>query len=153
MKLVDSWGSLILDHISVAHSTFILGGSMQAANFKANEILASILERIGSRPSEVNFKVFRPFNCLGAFTHTDSKKELMELDVGWEIGGSQKLDQLAQGGTPLVDKLYQIHRWGVHTVNPLDVLGMRLMETSLGEVDLQKFEGNARGFSRGDECL
>lgn len=84
MKFVDSWGSLILDHFSVARSTFILGGSMQAANFKANEILASILERIGSRPSEVNFEVFCPFNYIGATTRTDSKKEL--IGVGCWMG-------------------------------------------------------------------
>lgn len=153
MKFVDGRGSLVLDYLSVARSTFILGGSMQAANLKANEILASILEQIGSRQSEVNFEAIRPFNCLGATTRTDSNKELMELEIEWEIGGSQNLEQLAQSGTPLVDKLYWIHRWGVHTANPLDVLGMRLMKTSSGEVDLQKFEGNARGLSRGDECL
>lgn len=153
MKFVDSWGSIVLDHLSVARSTFILGGSMQAANFKANEVLASILEQIGSRPSEVNLEAVRPFNCRWAAIRTDSKKELMELDVEWEIGGFQKLDQLAQSGTPLVNKSHWIHRWSVHIANPLNVLGMRLMETSFGEVALQKFVGNTRGLGRGNECL
>ena len=136
MKIIDSWGSLVPDHLTVARSTLILGSSMQAANFKANEILASILEQIESRLSAINFKAFCPFNCLGTTTRTDSKNELMELDDKWEIGGSQKLDQLAQSGTPLVDKLYRIHRWGVNTASPLDVLGMRLMETSSSEAGL-----------------
>lgn len=153
MKFVDSCGSLVLDHLSVARSTFILGGSMQAANFKANEVLASILEQIRSGPSAVNFEAVRPFNCRWATTRTDSKNELMELDVEWEIGGSQKLDQLAQSRTPLVDKSHWIHRWGVHIANPLNVLGMRLMETVFREIALQKFEGNARGLGRGNECL
>lgn len=87
MKFIDSWGSLVPDHLTVARSTLILGSSMQAANFKA----------------------FCPFNCLGTTTRTDSKNELMELDDEWEICGSQKLDQLAQSGTPLVDKLYRIY--------------------------------------------
>ncbi|KAJ5603126.1 hypothetical protein N7537_006082 [Penicillium hordei] len=76
---------------------------MQAASFKANKVLASILEKIRSRPSAVNLEAFRPFNCRWAAPHTDRQNELMELDVEWEIGGSQKLDQLAQGRTPLVD--------------------------------------------------
>lgn len=153
MKFVDSWGSLVLDHVGVACSTFIIGDSMQTANFKANERLASILERIGSRPSAVNSKGFYPVNCLWVAPHTDSKKELMELDFEREVGGSQTLDQLAQSGTPLVDKLHWIHRWGVHTVNPRDVPRMRLMEISFGEVALQKFEGNARGLGMGNERL